>query len=62
MGNVCCGGEDDVIPNKHGQTAAGKPPPSKVMTPPDSEVREKMLKAAEERHRQGAVRGTQRKT
>ncbi len=62
MGNACCGGEDDVPALNGGQTVSGAPPAAKTMTPTDAERREKMLNAAEERYRQGAVRGTQRKT
>lgn len=58
MGNSCCGGEE--YEAKSPRSISGGPPPPKVMTPAQDERREAARMAAEERARQGAVRGTQR--
>lgn len=58
MGNSCCGEED--VGNNVKKTLSGGPPPKKVMTPAKGQLRDQVLRAAEERARKGAVRGTQR--
>lgn len=58
MGNSCCGGTD--VEPKPQRSIAGAPPPANVMTPSQDARREQARLAAEERARQGAVRGTQR--
>lgn len=65
MGN-CCGGDDYPGTGQYAasenHTSSGVPPPPKMMTPDEDKRREQTLKAAEERARQNAVRGTQRYT
>lgn len=60
MGNSCCGESDghDMGP---GRTlgSSGPPPPIGMN---DGDARDKIRKAAEERHRLNSVRGTQRTT
>lgn len=60
MGNACCGLDDgpDMGP---GHTLGSSDSPQQFGMG-DDDAREKMRLAAEERHRQNAVRGTQRTT
>lgn len=58
MGNTCCGGNE--YEAKNHRSISGNPPPPKVMTPAQDELREQARAAAEERARVNAVRGTHR--
>lgn len=65
MGNSCCGGGDFPEPRggdgqERKRYAGGAAPAVNAMTPDEDERREQARKAAEERARQNAVRGTQR--